>query len=398
MPSRNVLSFSRLLVFNGHSGFLYTLLALLFLVSQGYAAYGDPLPGSRPTHSTFSAPSNGQTPLILQDSIHDARSLHRRNQLSRGELPLPDQKDPASSLVAPAGRDWRLKISGSAVAAGANVRLSEIADPIGPVPDWESLKDMELWPAPPEPGKPLQINRSNLAQALNERLGRDISSHCILPTSIVIQRGGVVVREDALRTYVVKSLTPLLRNMPGEVDFSDFHLPPYIFLAHEGQRIQLEEPKLRAGRVALRFAIIEADGNVLRRISGSITLAQWVTVPTAARNLSKGESLTPDAVTFSRINARRLKDAAWDGKGGPWQLMRTLSAGEPILQTDLATEYMVRRGDIVTLIFSRGNLHLQTQAEALADGEPGSTISVRNLQTRKQVFATVKDGKTVVIH
>ena len=79
-------------------------------------------------------------------------------------------------------------------------------------------------------------------------------------------------------------------------------------------------------------------------------------------------------------------------------MMRSVAAGEPILQSDLATQMMIRRGDIVTLVFRRGNLILQTQAESLADGEPGATIAVRNLQTKKQVFAIVKDSKTVEIN
>ena len=58
---------------------------------------------------------------------------------------------------------------------------------------------------------------------------------------------------------------------------------------------------------------------------------------------------------------------------------------------------MVRRGDVVTLIYARGNLRMTTQAEALSDGEPGGTIAVRNLQSKKQVYAKVKDGGTVII-
>lgn len=50
------------------------------------------------------------------------------------------------------------------------------------------------------------------------------------------------------------------------------------------------------------------------------------------------------------------------------------------------------------MIYTRGNLRMTTQAEALADGEPGATIPVRNLQTKKQIYATVKDGSTVEIH
>ena len=58
---------------------------------------------------------------------------------------------------------------------------------------------------------------------------------------------------------------------------------------------------------------------------------------------------------------------------------------------------MVRRGDVVKLIFKRGNVHMETHAEALADGEPGGTIAVRNLQTKKQVYGIVQDGNTVII-
>ena len=331
---------------------------------------------------------------MLPPSSQDRRAAHTQSRLASGEVPLPD---PGASFLPAEQGDWRLKIAGAAIAHGTNVRLGEIAQPLGPVSNWERLQAIELWPAPPEEGRPMRINRSNLAQALQERLGRDIASRCILPTSLVLQKGGVLVREDDLRSYVVKSLTPILRTMPGEVEITDFHLPEYIFLAHSGQRVQLEQPKMSAGRVGLRFVILEADGKPLRRVSASITLTQWVTVPAAARALAKGEALTPEAVTFSRMNARRLKEPAWDGKGGPWQMVRSLSAGETILQSDLATQLMIRRGEIVTLIFARGNLRLQTQAEALADGEPGSTIPVRNLQSKKQVFATVKDSKTVII-
>ena len=332
---------------------------------------------------------------VLLPSAHDSRTRRTQSRLADGSLPLPEEKP---RVISPETPDWRLKIASAAIAHGDVVKLGEIAQPLGRLGNWVDLQEIDLWPAPPEPGKPMQINRSNLAQALNERLGRDIASRCILPTSLVLQKGGVLIREDDLRAYVVSSLTPILRTMPGEVEFTDFHLPEYIFLAHSGQKVQLEQPKMSAGRVGLRFAILEADGQLLRRASGSITITQWVTVPAAARSISKGEALTPEAVTFSRMNARRLKDAAWDGKGGPWQVLRSLAPGEPILQSDLATQLMVRRGEIVTLIYAKGNLHLQTQAEALSDGEPGARIAVRNLQSKKQVFATVTDNKTVVIH
>ncbi len=341
-------------------------------------------------HAQSASQANG-----LAQPSQSRRAARTQGMLATGAAPLAD---PGAQMSMPQSIDWRLRILPAAVARGDQVRLGEIAFPVGPVPNWESLQNVELWPAPSEAGKPLQVNRARLSDALYERLGKETASRCILPASLAIQRGGVLVREEDLRAYVVKSLTPNLRAMPGEAELTDFHLPEYIFLAHAGQRIQLEPPRLLPGRVPLRFALLEADGTVIRRLSATISLTQWVTVPSAARPLSKGDALTPDAVTFVRINAKRLRDTPWDGQGGPWKMQRNLTQGEPILQSDLASQNMIRRGQIVGLIYARGNLRLTTQAEALADGEPGATIPVRNLQTKKQVFATVRDGNTVVIH
>ena len=296
--------------------------------------------------------------------------------------------------------DWRLKVHSSAVTGSDTVRLGDIAAPLGEMDQelWQRLRQRELWPAPAEEGKPQQISRSRLSQALREALGAETAARLVLPSSLVIQRGGALFREEDLRSYVVKSLTAQLRAMPGEAELDDFRLPEYIFLAHSRQQVQLEPGRLAPGRVPLRFSVQDADGKELRKVAGTVNLRLWVTVPAAGRPINKGEAINPDAVTFMRFNAGQLKDVPWDGQGGPWQALRSLAPGEPIMQSDLASQLMVRRGNILTLKYERGNVRLATRAEALADGQPGATIPVRNLQTKKQVYATVTDGSTVVIH
>lgn len=338
--------------------------------------------------------------LPLADDAQDRRAAKTRGLIAANAAPLAAPPAAGDQLPMLEQGDWRLKVAPAAVTNTDSVLLGDIAAPLGHMDPalWSDLKSRQLWPAPPEEGKPLQINRSRLSQALRQSLGNELAARCILPTSLVIQRGGLVFREDDLRSYVVKSLTPQLSAMPGEAELNEFRLPDYIFLAHNQQRVQLEPGKLTPGRVPLRFAVQEADGTVLRRVSGTVNLTLWITVPAASRPLGKGDALTPEAVTFMRINAGQLRDLPWDGHGGPWQVTRSLITGEPILQSDLVSQLMVRRGTILTLIYVRGNLRMTTQAEALADGEPGATIPVRNLQTKKQIYATVKDASTVEIH
>ena len=336
----------------------------------------------------------GQMPLA--DDAQDQRAAKARNQLAAGEAPVA--QDGQLNMLGP--DDWRIKILSAAVTNSDMVLLGDIAVPLGPMGQdtWAQLRAQQLWPAPPEEGKPLQISHSRLSQALRQALGKEVAGRCILPSSLVIQRGGLVFHEEDLRSYVVKSLTPQLSAMPGQVELSDFRLPDYIFLAHAQQRVQLEPGKLSPGRVPLRFAVQEVDGNVLRRISGTVNLTLWITAPAASRPMNKGEALAAESVTFMKVNASQLRDLPWDGRGGPWQVNRALNTGEPILQSDLVSQLMVRRGDVVNLIYIKGNLRIATQAQALADGEPGATIAVRNLQTKKQVYAIVKDGSTVEIH
>ena len=300
----------------------------------------------------------------------------------------------------PAGQgagEWRLRIREAAVAQGEMVRLCDIAEPHGPIAEqeWRNLAERSLWPAPPEAGKPLQITRVRLAQALRECLG-DLAERCLLPSGLAVQRGGAVWYEDDLRAYLVKTLTPVLNVLPGQIELTDFRLPGYIFLAHAGQRIELEPVKPAAGRLNLRFQVMEVDGSAGRRFTGTAFVNVWADVACAAVPLNRGDVLKPETITVMTKNLAHIRGNLWDGLGGPWQAIRSLGGGQPILVADIEPQSAIRRGNIVALIFEKGNVKVSAQAEALADGSLGDTIAVRNLQSKKQVFGTVRDNLTVV--
>jgi flagella basal body P-ring formation protein FlgA len=291
---------------------------------------------------------------------------------------------------------WRLRVREATVAPSRMVTLGDIADPLGAMPpeEWRNLAAQELWPAPEEAGKPMQINKARLAAALREVLG-PLAERCILPTSLVIQRGGAVLREEDLHALLVKNLTEPLRALPGAADLQDIRLPPYIFLAHPQQQVMLEPVKLAPGRLSLRFAVLEMDGAVLRRVAATAFLNLWMEAPCAARALNRGDALAPDSVTFVRMNAAHMREIPWDGRGGPWQVQRAIAPNQPIFQGDLLAQSMLRRGGIVNLVYEKGNVRLSARAEVLADAEPGATVTVRNLQSKKQVIATAVDSNTV---
>ncbi len=295
--------------------------------------------------------------------------------------------------------EWRIRFLEAAVVAGPVVRLGEVAVPVGGMPaeEWRKLAGRELWPAPPENGKPVNMTRPRLQEAVVATMN-DLAPYCLFPGSMALQRGGALIGKEAIQEAVVKSLTPLTANLPGECAFKDFRLPQYIFTQHAGQRLEVEPPRRpAAGRANVRLLVRELDGSVLQRISGSLLLDCWAEVPAAAAVLNRDDVLTPDRVTFIRANLAHLRGEPWDGRGGPWRLLRSIGVNQVIYRDDLGHLPAVKKGDIVAIIYEGKSLRLSVQGEAMSDGVPGESIPVRNLQSKKQIFAIVRDPSTVVV-
>ena len=293
---------------------------------------------------------------------------------------------------------WRLKIRDAAVVRGETVLLGEIASPIGSIESetWEKLAAVSLWQSPPA-GKPMNMTRPKIQQAMAHYAG-ELSSLCMYPASMTLQQGGAVLDSDDLRNLVVKTLTPQIRTLPGEASLQDFRMPPALFLSRQDQIAELEGPfDLVPGRLSLRIAVKDSDGSVVRRVTGTVFLDVWAEVPCAGVALNKDEVLTPDRVTFVRKNLAHLKGVLWDGRGGPWRMQRPVGLGSPIMQTDVSVIPTVQKGATVTMVYEGKHFILSVPGEAMSDGAFGETITVRNLQSKKQLRATVRDGLTVVV-
>lgn len=309
---------------------------------------------------------------------------------------------PAFAAPQEAGRDekpWRIRFLEAAVISGDMVRLGEVAVPLGDMPQdmWRQLAEREIWPAPPVGGRPVNMTRPRLQEAVMRGL-RDIAPYCLFPGSMVLQRGGVLVGKEAIQRMVESELAPLLAALPGEAALRDFRLPQYVFLEHPGQQLVLETPrKVEAGRLSLRLQSREMDGTVRQKLTGTVFVDCWAEVPCTAGVMNKDDLLEHGRVTFKRMNLANLRGTPWDGRGGPWRLARPMTIDQVIYQSDLTHIPTIRKGSVVTLLFEGKSVRLTVQAEAMADGTAGESILVRNRQSRKEVFGIVRDSSTVIV-
>ena len=306
----------------------------------------------------------------------------------------------AARGAAPPGQaePWRIRFLEAAVVQGDNVRLGEVAVPIGDMPPgrWEELSGRELWPSPPA-GKAVNMTRPKLQEAV-KRTMNDLAPFCLFPGSMALQRGGVLVGKEAIHHMVQSEMAPYLGTLPGEASLTDFRLPQYVFLGHAGQQLVLEPlKKVTPGRLSLRLLVKEMDGVVKQKLTGSVLVDCWAEVPSTVVPIQRDELLDHTKITFKRVNLATLRAEPWDGRGGPWRVTRPIGIEQVIYKSDVAHIPTVRKGSIVTLIYEGPTVRLTTQVEALADGSAGETIPVRNVQSRKEVYALIRDASTVTV-
>ncbi len=296
--------------------------------------------------------------------------------------------------------DWRLQVREAVVVSGTVVRLGEIAEPVGAMPPetWDRLAATELWPAPEVRLKPMRISRAKLQTALAGYLGERVQ-YCILPSSLAIQRGGGLVGREAILAEIVKTLTPVARNLGGEPEFRDYRIPDFVFMRDAANSItaELVSASIQPGRLSLRLREQALDGSVVRSISASVHLDLWKAVPAAAHPLNKNEALTPEKVTFVRKNLAYLRPDVWDGRGGPWRMKATLGKDEVLYLESIEPLPLISRGDVVRLVYQGKHVRLEVPAEAMGDGGFSQTIPVRNMQSKVQVYARVLDADTVQV-
>lgn len=77
---------------------------------------------------------------------------------------------------------------------------------------------------------------------------------------------------------------------------------------------------------------------------------------------------------------------------------RNLKAGQVLTPGLVKAPKLVLRGQNVIIVAQTGNLNLRVKGKALMDGQQGQTIKVKNLSSKKLIFARVISAGTVKVN
>ena len=154
-----------------------------------------------------------------------------------------------------------------------------------------------------------------------------------------------------------------------------------------------EITSLRYDRVSGRFmAGLQIFG---RADLGTIRLSgqamETVMVPVLSRAVRRGEIISKSDITLTpmpRLKAQVSSAATLEEIIGK-ATRQSLRSGAIANAAYFTEPDMVKRSDMVTIIFNAGNLNLSIMGKALSDGSKGDVIAVQNSQTNRVIRAEV---------
>jgi flagella basal body P-ring formation protein FlgA len=154
----------------------------------------------------------------------------------------------------------------------------------------------------------------------------------------------------------------------------------------------------RLGRKNFSVALL-VDGKLKGQVMLSGDVGIYGQVVCAGRSLQRNTILTADDLVTVRREVTMLGSGILSGPelAIGQKLTTSLQAGNIIYSHLLDSPPLVKRGDLVTIMANSNNIQVTAKGEVKRQGAKGELVAVKNLMSRREVYARVIDSGTVVV-
>ncbi|HEY3756997.1 MAG TPA: flagellar basal body P-ring formation chaperone FlgA [Opitutaceae bacterium] len=150
-----------------------------------------------------------------------------------------------------------------------------------------------------------------------------------------------------------------------------------------------EYPGLAGANMLLRIRL-KADGQVVDNHALMVHASLWRDVWVAKLPLRDGTVFSPELLDTRRVDVFVERDALPTDEGGDSYVFgRQVAQDRVITWHDITRRPLVHRGQVVDVTGSEGSLSLRMKALAMETGARGDLVTVRNLESRKDITGIV---------
>lgn len=172
---------------------------------------------------------------------------------------------------------------------------------------------------------------------------------------------------------------------------------PPALVARDWQVQITDFPQVPASNMLLRCRVL-ADGAAAGDYTVTLRAALWRDAWSSRQPLSNGSVFDPSQLEVRRVDLFRDRDALPAAVGdGSFIFARSVSAGRLLTWRDIARRPLVRKGEIVEVTATDGQLAVTMKGVVMQNGAQGEVVTVRNPDSKKDFSAFVIDENRVQV-
>jgi flagella basal body P-ring formation protein FlgA len=300
------------------------------------------------------------------------------------------------------GTDIEARIRTGAVARGTDIRIGELCE-FTPINEHTLHLSNLVFAPTPAGGRARTISRTEILMAL-AAAGQNVGSLTFAgPKEIVVQPVLTEIPQLELVEAATAALEALIAVEGGDVEIDSptqlrrHYAPP-------GRQSRFLDASVRTGRTGASSAVVDVDvmidGSKHVRIPIMFKLQRYHMLLKTKGVIRANTPLGPHNLSLMRepiamltgLYLTRIEDVAG------MVAARNLQSNARITLGDVASPAAIHRGDIVTVVLTKGRVRITTKAVANHDAPIDGRITVTNLRSRGAMSGLVVAPGLVVIH
>jgi flagella basal body P-ring formation protein FlgA len=262
----------------------------------------------------------------------------------------------------------------------------------------ELLKAVKLGKAP-KPGAMKEIRGDSIETKILQSGVEAQTVTLYLPEKVAVKTDGIEISPQEIESMIKKFI---LQKVPWDSKNVVISVSPVEALTLPQGAVTYElssrrkEDFLGSANIALVFLV---DGQVTKKIQVHVTIDVIQEVLVSNRSLNRHDVISQEDVRLEKMNLAELQaDVITDsGEVIGKRTKRNLDVNTPLRLTFLEIPPLVKRGDMVTIVAETDVLKITTKGVVTESGCKGDVVRVVNVNSRKELFAKVRDARTVEV-
>ncbi len=272
-----------------------------------------------------------------------------------------------------------------------NVTLSDVFDGI------THNKSYVLAPAP-KSGESLVLNTNDLmrisrAFKLNWYPSNQMDQVVIKTSENLISRQDI----ESLVKAEIKKLDKM-SDKSFALKLKDRNIEIFV-QGEESPNLNVKDLTIDFGKSTFRAKVTAStsDNNIEKIVSGNIKYL--ISVPVLSRRIDKGDIIDEYDLTFLELSSHQIGSNVITNKSNLIGMSprNSIDPMQQVKRTDVHPPIIVQKGDIITMILSKGGMSLTAQGKALNKGAYGDLIKVKNTSSSIIIDGIITAPKKVSV-